>query len=223
MRVGILFSGGKDSTFAAFLAKKNDYDISCLISVVSENPFSFMFHTPSISQISKQAESIGVPLIIEKTAGEKELELAALEKCIRTAVEKYSIEGVVTGAVESVYQASRIQKICNRLSIECFNPLWQKDQLELLDDLLKNGFDVIITGIAAFPLDESWLGRKIDRQFIGEVRSLSEKFKINPAGEGGEFESFVLDCPLFKRKLNVKDSRVVSFGEFHKVLEVVIE
>ena len=130
-----------------------------------------------------------------------------MEKCIKQSIKKYSIEGIVTGAVESVYQASRIQKICNKLNIECFNPLWQKGQYELLDNLIKYKFEVIITGVAAYPLDKEWIGRKIDKSFIKEIKEL-EKYKINPAGEGGEFETFVLNCPLFKRKLKIVDTKI---------------
>lgn len=202
-KLGILFSGGKDSMYAAYLAKKAGYDISCLITIVSENLESYMFHTPSIEKVKEQASVMKVPLIVVKTKGKKEEELKDLEKAVRKAVKDYKIEGVVSGAVESVYQASRIQEICNNLSIECFNPLWQKSQLELLEDLIKNKFEVIIVGVFAYPFDEKWLGRKIDKKFIKEMEMLNEKWKINPAGEGGEFESFVLNCPLFRRKLKV--------------------
>ena len=211
MKLGVLFSGGKDSTLAAWLAKKEGYEISCLISISSKNPNSFMFHTPSISKVGVQAEVMGLPLIIRETAGEKEEELKDLELAIRDAVEKYGIEGVVTGAVGSVYQSSRIQKICNKLDIECFNPLWQKNQFELLEDLVKEGFEVIVTGVFAYPLEKDFLGRKIDEGFIKEMSSLKDKFEINPAGEGGEFESFVLNCPMFDRGLEVKSFE--DFGE----------
>ena len=205
MKVGLLFSGGKDSTYAAWLSRKEGYALSCLISIVSSNEESFMFHTPSISKVKEQAKVMEIPLVVVGTQGEKEKELEDLEKAIVKAINKYGIEGVVTGAVESVYQASRVQKICNRLGIECFNPLWQKNQIELLEDLVRNGFEVIITGVFAYPLDEKWLGRKIDNKFIEEAKMLQEKFGISPSGEGGEFETFVLNSPLFKRGLKVVD------------------
>ena len=213
MRLGVLFSGGKDSTFAAFLAKKEGYPIECLISIASENKESYMFHTPSINKTKKQAEAMNIPIIFQKTKGKKEDELKDLEFAIKKAIQKYKIEGVVTGAVESVYQASRIQKICNELNLECFNPLWQKNQFELLEDLLKNKFKIIITGVFAYPLNEKWLGRRIDKKFIEDMKILNQKYKINPAGEGGEFESFVLDCPLFKRELKIKGWKDFSTGE----------
>jgi len=224
MKLGVLFSGGKDSTFAAWLAQKSGYEISCLISIYSENPNSYMFHTPSITKTKKQAEAMKIPLLVQKTKGVKEKELHDLKKAIKKAKEKYKIEGIVTGAVESVYQASRIQKVCDELNIECFNPLWQKDQIELLEDLIRNKFEVIITGVASEGLDASWLGRKIDRKFINEVRSLNEKYKINPAGEGGEFETFVLHAPnLFKKTLKIKDKKISSQGKYSWRMEIELE
>ncbi len=211
MNLALLFSGGKDSTYAGLLAKKHKHKISCLISIESENKDSFMFHTPSISQTKAQANSMNLPLISVKTHGKKELELIDLEKAIKKAKKKYKIKGVITGAVESIYQASRIQKICDKLKLECFNPLWQKDQIELLNDLIENKFEAIIIGVSAYPLDDSWLGRKIDKEFIKDISKLKEKYKINPAGEGGEFESFVLNCPLFKKPLKIQGSN--TYGE----------
>ena len=208
MKCGVLFSGGKDSTFAAYLAKKYGNEISCLITVVSENPDSYMFHTPSILKVKKQAEVMKIPLLIQKTKGEKEEELKDLESVIKEAKRKFKIEAIVTGSVESAYQASRVQKICDRLELDCFNPLWQKDQFELLNDLIDSKFKIIITGVFAYPLNESWLGREINEIFIKDVTKLFEKYKINPAGEGGEFETFVLDCPLFSRELKIKDKQI---------------
>jgi len=211
MKLGVLFSGGKDSTYAAWLAKKEGYEISCLISLWSKNKDSFMFHTPAIELTKKQAGLMRVPLIIQETNGEKEEELKDLEKAIKKAIREFKIDGVVTGAVESVYQSTRIQKICNKLGIECFNPLWQKNQIEILKDLIKDKFEVIISGVAAYPFDRKWIGRKIDKKFVEEISRLQEKYKINPAGEGGEFESLVVNCPLFKKRLDVKLKNV--FGE----------
>jgi len=208
MKVGVLFSGGKDSCYATYLAKKEKYEISCLISVISQNKESYMFHTPSIEKTKKQAEIMNIPILIEKTLGEKEAELIDLESAIKKAIRKYKIEGIVTGAVGSTYQASRIQEICNKLKIECFNPLWQKNQIELLEELIKNKFEVVVVGVFAYPLDEEWLLRKIDKKFIEETKKLQEKLGINPAGEGGEFETFVLNCPLFSSPLKVVDKKI---------------
>ena len=208
MKLGILFSGGKDSVFASYLAKQEGNELTCLISIFSKNTESFMFHTPSIKEVEKQAKVMDLPILIKGTEGERERELEDLEEVIKKAKSKFKIEGIVTGAVASTYQAYRIKKICDKLKLECINPLWQKDQIEILNDLIKNKFKVIIVGVAAYPLDESWLGREINKDFIKDAKKMQEKYKIHPAGEGGEFESFVLNCPLFKRELKIIDKKI---------------
>ena len=208
MKLAALFSGGKDSAFATYLAREHAHEISCLIAIFSKNPESYMFHTPSISKVKKQAESANIPLIIQKTKGEKELELKDLAAAIKKAKDKHGINGIVTGTVESAYQVSRIQKICYSLDLYCFNPLWQKDQFELLKDLIENNFEIVITGVYAFPLDETWLGRAIDKTFLDDTIMLHKTYNINPAGEGGEFETFVLNCPLFTRSLEISDKKI---------------
>lgn len=213
MKLALLLSGGKDSVYAGYLAKKYKHDLVCAISIFSENKDSYMFHTPSIEKTKKQSDSMNLPIIIQKTKGEKENELKDLEKAIKSAIKKYNIEGVVTGAIQSVYQSSRIQKICNKLNLDVFDPLWQRDELEYLNELIRNKFKVIITAVAAYPLDEKWLGKIIDKKFIEEMKKLNKKYQIHSAGEGGEFETFVLNCPLFEKELKVKSFEDFSTGE----------
>lgn len=222
MKLGLLFSGGKDSAYAGYIAKKYNHEISCLISILSENKESYMFHTPSIEKTKAQSEVMNIPIIIQKTSGKKEIELKDLEKAIKLAIKKYKIEGVVTGAIQSVYQASRIQKICNKLKIECFNPLWQKNEIEYLGELIKSKFKVIITGVFAYPLEDKWLGRQIDKNFIQDISKLHDKYKLSMIGEGGEFETFVLDCPLFKKELKIKSFQDFKEGEnsFRREIEL---
>ena len=223
MKLASLFSGGKDSVYASYLAKKEGQELTCLISIFSQNKESYMFHTPSIEKTKKQAEVMGVPLIIEKTKGEKEIELKDLKNAIRKAKEEYGVEGVVTGAIQSVYQASRIQTICEELGVECFNPLWQKDEGEYLDELITEGFKVILVGVFAYPFDESWLLREINGDFVKEVKDLNEKYKIHVAGEGGEFETFVLNCPMYSRELKIVGSEIKKEGEHSFRVEVDVE
>ena len=101
MKLGVLFSGGKDSMYAAWLAQKEGHKLVCLITLSSKNPNSYMFHTPSISKTQKQADAMGIPIITRETKGKKEDELHDLEEAIKEAKKKYKIEGVITGAVES--------------------------------------------------------------------------------------------------------------------------
>lgn len=212
MKLAVLFSGGKDSILATWLAKKEGYEISCLISIESENKESFMFHTPSIRITQKQAELMDLPLIFQGTKGIKEIELNDLEFAINKAKEDFGIEGIITGAVESVYQASRVQKICNSLGLEVFNPLWQKSQEEIIFDLIKAGFEAIVVGVFAYPLDKTWIGRKINLDFLKEMKELNKRWGINLAGEGGEFESLVIQGPLFKEPLKFRSIEGVGEG-----------
>ena len=183
MKLAVLFSGGKDSCYALYKASK-EHEITCLLSVISKNPESYMFHTPNIELTKIQAKAMELPLITKTTEGEKELELNDLKLLIQTAVAKYKIEGVVTGALASVYQATRVQKICAQLGLWCFNPIWQMDQIELLNELKKNKFQTVIVGVFAYPLDDSYLGKKITKNMIDKLIELNKKYKINPAGEG---------------------------------------
>ena len=211
MRLGVLFSGGKDSTLALHLAAEKE-EVVCLITILSKNKESYMFHTPNIDITALQAEALGLLQITKTTEGEKEKELSDLEDAIAEAARKFQIEGVVTGAVESVYQAERVQRICNRLGLWCFNPLWKHDQKALLEELLKKQFKVIISGVFAYPLDEKWLGKQIDTQLIDRLVDLQQKYGLSPSGEGGEIETTVLDAPLFKKKIDVLDYSIEAKG-----------
>jgi diphthine-ammonia ligase len=211
MRLGVLFSGGKDSTLALHKAAEKA-EVVCLITLVSENKESYMFHTPNINLTVLQAEALCLPLIRVVTAGRPEEELNDLEKAITQAINDFQITGVVTGAVESVYQATRIQRICNLLDVWCVNPLWKKNQKEILDETVAEGFKSIISGVFAYPFDKTWLGKQINEDLIGQLVTLSNEYSLSPSGEGGEIETTVLDAPLFKKKIEVLASEVKAQG-----------
>lgn len=202
MKLGVLFSGGKDSCLAMFKAMQ-DNEIKVLISVFSENKESYMFHVPNIELTKLQAEAMEIPLIQRITKGVKEEELEDLKEVIMKAKEQYEIEGIVTGAVESVYQSSRIQKICDELGLECINPLWKMNQEQLLRELVENKFKVIIVGIAGEGLNKTWLGRIIDKDCIADLKNIDKKYGISLNGEGGEYESFTLSAPFFKKEIKI--------------------
>jgi asparagine synthase (glutamine-hydrolysing) len=225
MKLGILFSGGKDSTYAMYKAMK-DNEIACLITLKSENPDSYMFHTPNINLTEMQAEALGYPLLTATTKGEKEKELADLKNAIKKAKQLFHIEGIVTGALWSEYQASRIKDICDALNLECVNPLWHMDQEEEMRDILNAGFKFILTRIAAYGLDRSYLGKIITPKDIDKLSILNKKYKTNIAGEGGEFESLVIDGPIFKTALKIEDAETIMENEytgFYKINKVYLE
>jgi ABC transporter with metal-binding/Fe-S-binding domain ATP-binding protein len=218
MRVGVLFSGGKDSCLALHKSK-SFHDVVCLISLISESQESYMFHVPNIEMTGKQAEAIGLPLVQRKTEGKKEKELKDLKKALGTAKADFDLEGIVTGAVKSIYQSTRVQRICKQLGLWCFNPLWLKDEIELLNEVVKNKYEVIISGVFAFPLDEKFLGRNLDNDMIHRLEILKEEYGLSPAGEGGEIETTVTDAPFFKKKIEILDHDV-SYRDYSGVFRV---
>jgi ABC transporter with metal-binding/Fe-S-binding domain ATP-binding protein len=208
--VGVLFSGGKDSSLALWYAMRY-VKVLCLISIISENPYSYMFHTPNIRFVKEQSIALGIPLVIGKTKGQKEVEIKDLESTINLAIKKYKIKGLVSGAIASVYQASRIQKICKNLGIISFNPLWQRSPITILNQIIELQFETIVTGTFAEGLSQ-FIGQKIDKKFLDELIKFEKKYKIHLAGEGGEFETFVTDAPFFSKKL-VITKKHVSFDD----------
>lgn len=198
LRVGTLYTGGKDSAYALYLMLRRNYDVRCLISLESSNPHSYMFHTAGIDAVESHAEKMGIPLVKVGTIGEKERELMDLERALSLAISWYNIEGVITGALYSEYQRSRIEQVCDQLGLCVFSPLWHIDQEMHMRRLLKDGFRFIITSVAAEGLDNSWLNRTITEDDINTLVKLNRKYGINIAGEGGEYETLVVDCPLFR-------------------------
>ncbi|MGA2935339.1 MAG: diphthine--ammonia ligase [Methanomicrobiales archaeon] len=202
MKLGVLFSGGKDSAFACHRAMAKD-EVACLITVLPVNPESYLFHTPNVSLTALQAEAAGLPLVSVESEGVEEAEVADLSRAISRAVEEHGIEGVVTGAIHSVYQATRIQRVCHDLDLWCFNPLWQRDEEEYLEEIVSSGFRFLISGVSAAPFDKAWLGTEVDRGTLDELKALARRYRMNPAGEGGEYETFVTDAPFFRKRIEV--------------------
>ena len=214
MKLAALFTGGKDSTYAIYLAQKAGDEITCLITIKSENLDSYMFHTPAIELTELQAEAMELPHILGSTEGQKEDELEDLELTIKIAKEKFGFDGIITGALFSEYQSSRIEKICKKLGLKCVNPLWHKEQDVLMKELVDNGFEIIFTSIAADGLNKNWLNKVITKEDLEKLNKLKDKIGSNVAGEGGEFESLVINCPLFKKKLMIEEFEIQEESEY---------
>jgi len=205
MRAAVLFSGGKDSTLALYEALRKGYDVKYLLTVFPESKESYMFHYPNIEITRKQAKSAGIPLKTGDTKGEKEKELEDLERLIESV--KNEIDTIVSGAIASEYQKSRVDKICDKFKLKSFAPLWKRDPLILWKTCLDNGFKVMITSVACEGLGKEWLGRMITSDNFEELKKLSKRYRFHIGGEGGEFETLVLDCPVFKKRINVVKAR----------------
>lgn len=209
MKLAALFSGGKDSTFAIYKAIQLGHEITQLISFKSENPYSYMFHYQNIDLTKTQAERMNIPIKIIKTKGEKETEL----KDIKKSLQGIKIDGVVSGAIASNYQKERIEKICEDLHLKNITPLWHIDQEQYMQTLLDNNFKVMITSVSCDEMDKSWLGRIIDKKCLDDLKILQKQNKMNISGEGGEYCTTVLDCPLFSKEIKIKKSKTVWEGD----------
>jgi len=210
MRVAVLFAGGKDSTYAVHEAIKKGLKVNYLLTMIPNNPHSWMFHTVNINITSYQAESMGIKQIMRNTSGEKDKELEDLKEAIATV--RNNIDGVVSGSISSNYQKKRIDQICKELNLASITPLWGHDPVELLREMTSAGLEIIITSVSAQGFDESWLGRKIDEKAICDLSKLNRKYGINPSGEGGEYESFVVNAPLFKKRIEPVETERVWKG-----------
>ena len=198
----MLFSGGKDSTYAAWVASRVD-ELACLITLFPRSEMSYMFHFPNLKWTALQAESIGIPLLTEETEGIKEEELADLERALANAKNRFELEGIYTGAIASVYQKTRVERICAHVSLKCISPLWGADPEAHLRRLVAQGFSVIVVSVSALGLDRSWLGRKLDGPSIDVLVALGRRFRFHVGLEGGEGETFVLDAPFYSKRIEI--------------------
>ncbi len=205
MRLAALTSGGKDSLYAVYLARKEGHDIRYLLSMIPESHESYMFHHPNIELTEIQAELMGIPLLVEKTSGEKEEELKDLERLILRV--KDEVDGILTGVIASNYQRERIDRICKKFSLECISPLWHINPEKYWHELMRSGFRIMITSVSAEGLDKGWLGRIIDEKAIDELKELNRRFKIHLGFEGGEAETLVLDCPMFGKGIKIVEAK----------------
>ena len=127
MNVAALFSGGKDSSYAVFVARLYAWDVTHLVTVFSESPESYMYHVPAIELTRLAAQSIGIPLVEVVTPPEPEEELIPL----RDMLAGLGVDGIVSGALASEYQRRRIDQICDHIGIKSFAPLWHKNPASL--------------------------------------------------------------------------------------------
>jgi len=213
-RLAALVSGGKDSIAALHLMYNQNYEITCLATLESENKDSFMFHTPNTHLVQLQACALGIPLVVATTKGEKEKELLDLKLLLEKAQKQYAIEGVITGALYSNYQRTRIEAVCEELGLKVFSPLWHVNQYDYMKSLFKQGYAITISSVAAEGFDKNWIGKILTRADVEKLKTLQQRVGVNVAGEGGEYESLVLDAPLFKTKLVLKEFKTESSGQY---------
>ena len=199
MRVAALFSGGKDSTYAAYVAMQRGWEVTHLLSIVPEDRESMLFHVPNLHLTPMLAEAMSLPLLQESASAGEAGELEAL----RRIFQRVDADGVVVGAIASDYQHQRVNRVAAETGLRVFAPLWRHDPRRLVRDYLAAGMEIVFSSVSAEGLDESWLGRRWDDDVVEDLLRLQDRRGVHPCGEGGEFETLVLDSPMFSKRLNV--------------------
>ena len=219
MRVAILASGGKDSSYATWWAELQGWEIAEIVTVIITGKDSLMFQIQNTAIAGLQSASMGIPWLPVVSDGKETAEIGELEDAIagRSVVEptilglwpdsfvfppnlklhsgRLAIDGLVVGALRSDYQKTNIEMMCQRLGIRSFCPLWHKDPATHLRSLINHGFNVVFTSVSCEGLDESWLGSTLDHSSLLKLEVLAKKHRFNLDGEGGEFETIVTGGP----------------------------
>lgn len=225
MKVVALISGGKDSCYNMLQCVMAGHDIVALANLKPESKVldeldSYMYQTVGHQGVELYAEAMNIPLFRQPTLGvalhnEKhytptpEDEVEDLYQLLVNVKENIEIEAVSVGAVLSDYQRLRVENVCSRLGLVSLAYLWRRDQGELLQEMIDTNIDAIIIKVAALGLDPSkHLGLKIS-DIQPHLVKMNEKYGLNICGEGGEYETFTLDCPLFCKSLVIDDYETV--------------
>ncbi len=201
MTVTALVSGGKDSIYAAYLADTQGRTVDEFLTLRPPDADSMMFHTPNLTLVELQARAAGRRYRSAPVDGEGETaELAALERALGE-----DRGWVVAGAIESSYQWSRLLEVVARVGRPIYTPLWRKDAHRVVAAEIDAGLDIRIAHVAAEPLDADLLGRKLDHALLAEIERRSARVRrTHVAGEGGEYETLVLDAPFFASRIEVE-------------------
>jgi len=188
MRAVVLFSGGKDSTYAVGWALSQGHEVVLL--TVRPPEYSMMFHHPNIDATKMQAEAMGLRQVIVETTEDDWREKVMGE------LRKIGPDAIATGAVASTYQKSRIDSIAKELGIPSFAPLWHAGP-EKLEEMLHD-FEIYVTAVSADGLGPEFLGEPLQKLVD------AKKPGIHPFLEGGEGETFVANAPFFRHGIKIK-------------------
>ena len=227
MRVAVLSSGGKDSTYATWWAQLQGWEVVSLVTVLVKGNDSMMFQIQNTWITAFQASSSGIPWKPVVSLGEEENEVSDLEYSITSKgdfidFEKIfppevgipedlvihsnplDIDALVVGALRSDYQKTRIERMCQRLGVASFTPLWHKDPREHMQSLVEHGFKVIFTSVSTEGMNAGWVGKSLEGESLKELIDISERNRFNLDGEGGEFETIVVGAPHMRRDVVIK-------------------
>ena len=204
MKLAAFFSGGKDSCYAIYKAKKLGHTVEALITVIPYSDESNLLHYDNITKTKVQSESMNISHIIDKAVSTKTIdEISLLHKLISEAKNNFQIDGIVHGGILSEFQKSKFESICDDLKLKLISPLWHENASVYMKNLLDDNFEFIICSVTTNGLDDRWRGKKITYADLEILEKLSKKFQFNLNFEGGEAETFVLNCPIFNNPLKI--------------------
>lgn len=202
MRVASLVSGGKDSIFASYVAHHWGWDVTAYVTLVPDAEAPMLFHRPNAAWVELQAKAAGVPWRgVRLGAGDDE------EAALQRALSGLDVDGVTTGALASEYQRTRFERVCHRLGIKTFSPLWHHSAANHLRDLERAGIRSVFAHVAAAGLTSEWLGKPLDGPNLAVLEELARRHRIHLGGEGGEYETFVTDAPQFRSRVVIDKAR----------------
>jgi len=197
------WSGGKDSCFACYKAILDGYDISHLVNFISSKYRRVSFHGTEARLIQLQADAAGIPLIQKETTRE------GYEQEFRDAVKAlipHGVEGMVFGDIYLREHKDWTERVCGDLGIKSIEPLWGKQPERVLGEFIDSGFQAIIVSTKADLFDKGWIGKTVDDEFLKYL----EKNDIDPCGENGEYHTFVVGGPLFRKKIEISRGEVIK-------------
>ncbi len=216
----VMYTGGKDSCYSLHWTVYHGIEVACLLSLRPSGWESMLFHYPGVELVKLHAEALGIPLLsMSVSSTSVDDEKKALEALFRRAKTEYGARLVVAGALRSDYQRLLFSTIAWREGLEAITPLWMIRQDEYMRNLVREGFQVMILSVQAYGLPEWLPGSILDEELVEEIIRRAKRYGFNPAFEGGEAETLVLDAPLFRKKLRVKGYRK-RLGPDHYVFVV---
>ncbi|MES2154171.1 MAG: diphthine--ammonia ligase [bacterium] len=206
MRVIALLSGGKDSVCAVETARGFGWDVVAGLTMVPVSDDAWMFHTPNLHVVRGVAQCLGLPLVECPVAEGPDEEVRGLEQALASAKRSFNLDGLVSGALASEYQRTRLDAIGHRIGLASFAPLWHKAPLPYVEGLIAAGYDMRFSRVAADGVPNEWAGQRLD---AGKLRALAASpGRPHVAGEGGEYETLVMDAPCYARRLVVDAATV---------------
>ena len=219
-----LVSGGKDSIFSIARCISEGHKLIGVLHLSPPQKFeelnSYMYQTVGSEIVEAIAEALGVPIMIRKIAGKpKNLELEYgvtaedevedLFELVKEAKNRFpNVKAVSSGAILSSYQKKRVENVCERLGLVSLAPLWQMEQKVLLREIVDYGIKAMLVRVCADGLTEKDLGKYL-HELEPRLLTLEEKRGVHCCGEGGEFETIVLDSPIFLKRIEVEEMQKV--------------